>query len=235
MLNHKCMSTLLSIETATPVCSCTLSRDGVILLHREDFRGQSHASLLGQYVHEIMTYVRKQGLTLDAIAVSSGPGSYTGLRIGVSEAKGLSYGLDIPLIALPTSLIMASMMAARVGEDELLCPMIDARRMEVYATFYNRELQTVRPTSADIIDGDSYAALLEKHKVLFFGNGAEKCRAVVTHPHASFLDDIHPLSSGMIPLAEKAFEEKQFVDSAYFEPFYLKEFVATVPKNMIIP
>lgn len=229
------MSTLLSIETATHVCSCTLSCDGVILLHREDFRGQSHASLLGQYVHEIMTYVRKQGLTLDAIAVSSGPGSYTGLRIGVSEAKGLSYGLDIPLIALPTSLIMASMMAARVGEDELLCPLIDARRMEVYATFYNRMLQTVRPTAADIIDGDSYAALLEKHKVLFFGNGAEKCRAVVTHPHASFLDDIHPLASGMIPLAEKAFEEKQFVDSAYFEPFYLKEFVATVPKNMIIP
>ncbi|MBF6628568.1 MAG: tRNA (adenosine(37)-N6)-threonylcarbamoyltransferase complex dimerization subunit type 1 TsaB [Proteiniphilum sp.] len=229
------MCTILSIETATPVCSCTLSRDGVIVLHREDFRGQSHATLLGQYVHEIMTYVREQGLTLNAVAVSSGPGSYTGLRIGVSEAKGLSYGLGIPMIALPTSLIMASMIAERVGEDELLCPMIDARRMEVYATFFDKSLLTVRPTAADIIDGDSYADLLERHKVLFFGNGAEKCRAVVTHPNASFLEDIHPLASGMIPLAEKAFVEKKFVDSAYFEPFYLKEFVATVPKNKIIP
>src|SRR5690554_866723 len=229
------MCTILSIETATPVCSCTLSRDGVIVLHREDFRGQSHATLLGQYVHEIMTYVREQGLTLNAVAVSSGPGSYTGLRIGVSEAKGLSYGLGIPMIALPTSLIMASMIAERVGEDELLCPMIDARRMEVYATFFDKSLLTVRPTAADIIDGDSYADLLERHKVLYFGNGAEKCRAVVTHPNASFLEDIHPLASGMIPLAEKAFVEKKFVDSAYFEPFYLKEFVATVPKNKIIP
>ena len=229
------MCTILSIETATPVCSCTLSRDGVIVLHREDFRGQSHATLLGQYVHEIMTYVREQGLTLNAVAVSSGPGSYTGLRIGVSEAKGLSYGLGIPMIALPTSLIMASMIAERVGEDELLCPMIDARRMEVYATFFDKSLLTVRPTAADIIDGDSYADLLERHKVLFFGNGAEKCRAVLTHPNASFLEDIHPLASGMIPLAEKAFVEKKFVDSAYFEPFYLKEFVATVPKNKIIP
>lgn len=229
------MCTILSIETATPVCSCTLSRDGVIVLHREDFRGQSHATLLGQYVHEIMTYVREQGLTLNAVAVSSGPGSYTGLRIGVSEAKGLSYGLGIPMIALPTSLILASMIAERVGEDELLCPMIDARRMEVYATFFDKSLLTVRPTAADIIDGDSYADLLERHKVLFFGNGAEKCRAVLTHPNASFLEDIHPLASGMIPLAEKAFVEKKFVDSAYFEPFYLKEFVATVPKNKIIP
>jgi tRNA threonylcarbamoyladenosine biosynthesis protein TsaB len=229
------MCTILSIETATPVCSCTLSRDGVIILNREDFRGQSHATLLGQYVHEIMTYVREQGLTLDAVAVSSGPGSYTGLRIGVSEAKGLSYGLGIPMIALPTSLIMASMMAARAGEDELLCPMIDARRMEVYATFFNRSLQTVRPTSADIVDGDRYADLLERHKVLFFGNGAEKCRAVLNHPNATFLEDIHPLASGMIPLAEQAFAEKRFVNSAYFEPFYLKEFIATVAKNKIIP
>lgn len=229
------MCTILSIETATPVCSCTLSRDGEILLNREDFRGQSHATLLGQFVHEIMNDVRTNNLTLDAVAVSSGPGSYTGLRIGVSEAKGLSYGLDVPMIALPTSLIMASMMAARVEEGALLCPMIDARRMEVYATFFNKSLQTVRPTSADIVDIESYIDLLEKHKVLFFGNGAEKCRSVITHPNAAFMDDVHPLASGMIPLAEKAFAEKKFVDSAYFEPFYLKEFIATVAKNKIIP
>ena len=229
------MCTILSIETATPACSCALSRDGELLLTREDFRGQSHATLLGLFVEEIMTHVRKEGITLDAIAVSSGPGSYTGLRIGVSEAKGLSYGLGIPLIALPTPLVMASMVANRVGEDDLLCPMIDARRMEVYATFFDRSLETVRPTSADIVDGESYLDLLTRHKVHFFGNGASKCRGVITHPHAYFLEELHPLASGMVPLAEKAFAGKQFVDTAYFEPHYLKEFVATVPKNKIIP
>lgn len=229
------MCTILSIETATPACSCALSRDGELLLSREDFRGQSHATLLGVFVDEIMKYVRKEGITLDAIAVSSGPGSYTGLRIGVSEAKGLSYGLGIPLIVIPTPLVMAAMVAARAGEDDLLCPMIDARRMEVYATFYNRTLETIRPTAADIVDGESYLDLLSRHKVHFFGNGADKCREVITHPHAHFLEDIHPLATGMVPLAEQAFNEKRFVDSAYFEPHYLKEFVATVAKNKIIP
>jgi len=229
------MCTILSIETATPACSCALSRDGELLLSREDFRGQSHATLLGVFVDEIMKYVRKEGITLDAIAVSSGPGSYTGLRIGVSEAKGLSYGLGIPLIAIPTPLVMAAMVAARAGEEDLLCPMIDARRMEVYATFYNRTLETIRPTAADIVDGESYLDLLSRHKVHFFGNGADKCRAVITHPNALFVEDIHPLATGMVPLAEQAFNEKRFVDSAYFEPHYLKEFVATVAKNKIIP
>lgn len=229
------MCTILSIETATPACSCALSHDGELLLSREDFRGQSHATLLGVFVDEIMKYVRKEGITLDAIAVSSGPGSYTGLRIGVSEAKGLSYGLDIPLIAIPTPLVMAAMVANRAGEDDLLCPMIDARRMEVYATFFNRTLETIRPTAADIVDGESYADLLAGHSVHFFGNGADKCREVITHPHAHFLEDIHPLATGMVPLAEQAFNEKRFVDSAYFEPHYLKEFVATVARNKIIP
>ena len=229
------MCTILSIETATPACSCALSRDGELLLSREDFGGQTHATLLGVFVDEIMKYVRKEGITLDAIAVSSGPGSYTGLRIGVSEAKGLSYGLDIPLIAIPTPLVMAAMVAERAGEDDLLCPMIDARRMEVYATFFNRTLETIRPTAADIVDGESYLDLLSRHKVHFFGNGADKCREVITHPHAHFLEDIHPLATGMVPLAEQAFNEKRFVDSAYFEPHYLKEFVATVAKNKIIP
>ena len=229
------MCTILSIETATPACSCALSRDGELLLSREDFRGQSHATLLGVFVDEIMKYVRKEGITLDAIAVSSGPGSYTGLRIGVSEAKGLSYGLGISLIAIPTPLVMAAMVAERAGEDDLLCPMIDARRMEVYATFFNRTLETIRPTAADIVDGESYLDLLSRHKVHFFGNGADKCREVITHPNALFVEDIHPLATGMVPLAEQAFNEKRFVDSAYFEPHYLKEFVATVARNKIIP
>jgi tRNA threonylcarbamoyladenosine biosynthesis protein TsaB len=142
--------------------------------------------------------------------------------------------LDIPLIALPTPLIMASMIRGSAAEDALLCPMIDARRREVYATFFNHSLQTLRETSADIVEEGSYADLLAANKVIFFGNGAEKCKSLLTHPHALFIDDVHPLASGMIPLAEQAFVAGSFVDSAYFEPFYLKEFVATVPKNKVI-
>lgn len=228
------MCKLLTIETSTLVCSCALSHNGDTLLHKESYEGQSHAKLLGLFVHEIMEYVRKNDMVLDAIAVSSGPGSYTGLRIGVSEAKGLSYGLNIPLIAIPTARIMASMIKDRIGEDDLLCPMIDARRMEVYATFFDSSLNVVRETSADIVDGNSYADLLDNHTVVFFGNGAAKCRSVITHANARFIDDIHPLATGMVSLAEEAFLNSDFVDSAYFEPFYLKEFVATVPKNKII-
>lgn len=227
------MTTLLTIETSTHVCSCALWCDGEILINRENHDGRSHASQLGFYVHEIMTFVRSEGIRIDAVAVSSGPGSYTGLRIGVSEAKGLSYGLNVPLIAIPTPLVMASMMQQSVEEGMLLCPMIDARRMEVYATFFNKELHVVRETSADIVDEDSYSELLEAHKCLFFGNGAEKCRSVITHPNALFVEDIHPLASGMVSLAEQSFLNKSFVDVAYFEPFYLKEFVATVAKNKI--
>lgn len=228
------MSTLLTIETSTPVCSCALSRDGEILVNKENYEGRSHASLVGLFVHEIMEYAREQDIHPDAIAVSSGPGSYTGLRIGVSEAKGLSYGLDIPMIAIPTARIMASMMKEKADENTLLCPMIDARRMEVYATIFDRSLNVIRETSADIVEVDSYVDLLEKQKIIFFGNGAEKCRTVITHPNARFFDDIHPLASGMVSLAEKAFVDKRFVDIAYFEPFYLKEFVATIPKNKLL-
>lgn len=228
------MPVILSIETSTPVCSCALARDGALLASREDFGGQSHASLLGQFVHEIMSIAQEQNLIPEAIAVSSGPGSYTGLRIGVSEAKGLSYGLGIPLIALSTPRIMASMMQDKVGNDVLLCPMIDARRMEVYATFYDHSLHTIRATAADIVEEGSYADMLATNKILFFGNGAEKCKPHLTHPHALFAGGMHPLASGMVPLAEQAYAAGDFVDSAYFEPFYLKEFVATVPKNKII-
>lgn len=228
------MPIILSIETATTVCSCSLSRDGEILLNRESYKGQSHASLLGVFVNEMMEYARLNNLKIDAIAVSSGPGSYTGLRIGVSEAKGLSYGLGIPMIAIPTAKIMASMIRDKADQETLLCPMIDARRMEVYATFFNQQLNVVRKTSADIIESDTYDNLLDEHKIVFFGNGSAKCKEVSTHPNAIFIDDVHPLASAMISLAEEAYAVKDFVDSAYFEPFYLKEFVATTPKNKII-
>ncbi|MDD3789808.1 MAG: tRNA (adenosine(37)-N6)-threonylcarbamoyltransferase complex dimerization subunit type 1 TsaB [Petrimonas sp.] len=228
------MSTFLQIETATPVCSATLSKNGEIVYNKEDFTGQSHAVKLGVFVEETMQHVRREGLHVDAVVVSSGPGSYTGLRIGVSEAKGLSYGLGAPLIAIPTPLIMAHMLKDEVEEDALLCPMIDARRMEVYATFFDTSLNVVRPTAADIVTENGYSDLLENHRVVFFGNGADKCKTMITHPNARFLPDVYPLASAMTALAEKAFTEKDFVDTAYFEPFYLKEFVATVPKNKVL-
>ena len=228
------MALILSIETATPVCSCALLRDGELIINKESHEGQSHSTLLGVFVHDIMKHVRQNNLKLDAIAISSGPGSYTGLRIGVSEAKGLSYGLGIPMIAIPTSYVMASIMKDRVAKDTLLCPMIDARRMEVYATIFDNSLKIIRKTSADIIDVDSYNDILESNKVAFFGNGSEKCKNVLTHHNAIFIEGIHPLASGMGVLSEKAYNKKDFVDSAYFEPYYLKEFVATIPKNKII-
>jgi tRNA threonylcarbamoyladenosine biosynthesis protein TsaB len=228
------MLVILSIETSTPVCSCALSRDGGVIFNKENFEEQSHSTLLGVFVEEIMTYVREKNITIDAIAVSSGPGSYTGLRIGVSEAKGLAYGLSVPLIAISTPIIMASLVKDKVQSETLLCPMIDARRMEVYATFFDTSLNIVKETTADIVDESSYADLLKKQPVVFFGNGAEKCKTVLTHPNAHFLNNIHPLASEMTSLAEKAFANNNFVDMAYYEPHYLKEYVATVGKNKIL-
>lgn len=228
------MATILHIETATEVCSVALSSNGGILKYKISDKPQSHSSQLGLFVEEVMQFVRSNQLKLNAIAVSSGPGSYTGLRIGVSEAKGLSYGLNVPLIAIPTHEIMAQQVKNSVDCNTLLCPMIDARRMEVYATFFDKKLNVIRETAADIVDENSYLDLLDKHEVVFFGNGADKCKAVVTHPNATFIDGVKPEAKSMIVLAEAAFEKKEFVDVAYFEPFYLKEFVATVPKNKII-
>ena len=228
------MPTIIHIETATEVCSCALSSGGRVLQSRENMNGQSHATSLGVFVEEMMQFVRDNGMKMDAVSVSSGPGSYTGLRIGVSEAKGLSYGLEIPLIAIPTHRIMAWMMKREAGPGHLLCPMIDARRMEVYTTVFNTNLEVVRTTSADIVDKESYADLLEKQKILFFGNGSEKCKDIILHPNALFIPDVKPKASAMTALAENAFASADFVDSAYFEPFYLKEFVATVPKNKVI-
>jgi tRNA threonylcarbamoyladenosine biosynthesis protein TsaB len=228
------MPVILNIETSTPVCSCALSCDGEIIFNKENFEEQSHSTLLGVFVEEIMIYVRKKNIKIDAIAVSSGPGSYTGLRIGVSEVKGLAYGLSVPLIAISTPIIMASLVKNKVQPEMLLCPMIDARRMEVYATFFDTSLNVVKETAADIVNENSYADLLEKQPVVFFGNGAKKCKTVLTHPNAHFLDNIYPLASGMISLAEKAFANKNFVDVAYYEPHYLKEYVTTVGKNKVL-
>lgn len=227
-------SNILHIETATQVCSCALSCNGELVFNRESHTAQSHAKLLGVFVEEAIRFSRENKIKIDAISVSSGPGSYTGLRIGVSEAKGLAYGLDAKLIAIPTLDIMASTMSSKVDNDTLLCPMIDARRMEVYTSIYDASLNIIEPTVAKIIDEDSFKDILSTHKIVFFGDGAFKCKEVIDNSNAIFIPDIYPLASQMIELSQVAYKEAKFENVAYFEPFYLKDFVATKPKNKVI-
>lgn len=229
------MSCILHIETSTSVCSVAISQDSYTIFSKEDFEGPSHNVLLGVFVDEALAFIDSRGIPLDAVAVSCGPGSYTGLRIGVSMAKGICYGREVPLIGLPTTMVMSVpvLLFHDLPDDALLCPMIDARRMEVFAAIYNRALETIRPIAADIIDPNSYMEHLDKHPVYFFGNGAAKCKEQITHPNARFIDDIHPLAKMMHPLAEQSFLNKDFKDVAYFEPFYLKEFVATTAKKLL--
>lgn len=229
------MSCILHIETSTEVCSVSASQDGASIFSKEDFNGPSHAVVLGVFVDEALSFIDNHAIPLDAVAVSCGPGSYTGLRIGVSMAKGICYGRNIPLIAIPTPEVMTVpvLLFQDLPEDALLCPMIDARRMEVYAAIYDRALKVKREINADIIDENSYSEFLAEHPVYFFGNGAAKCREKITHPNAHFIENIHPLAKWMFPLAERAMAEKDFKDVAYFEPFYLKEFVASTPKKLL--
>lgn len=229
------MSCILHVETSTKVCSVAVTEDGAVLFEKADFKGPSHAVQLGTFVDEALSYVDNHGIPFDAVAVSCGPGSYTGLRIGVSMAKGICYGRELKLIAIPTLevLCVPVLLYHELPEDALLCPMIDARRMEVYAAIYDRALHAVRPISADIIDENSYKEFLENHPVYFFGDGADKCKDKITHPNAHFLSDIVPLAKNMGPLAEKAVAVGCYEDVAYFEPFYLKEFVASKPKKLL--
>lgn len=229
------MSCILHIETSTDVCSVAVSQDGASIFSKEDFNGPSHAVTLGVFVDEALSFADSHAIPVDAVAVSCGPGSYTGLRIGVSMAKGICYGRNIPLIGLPTPEVMCVpiLLFHDLPEDALLCPMIDARRMEVYAAVYDRSLKAQRAISADIIDENSYAGFLAEHPVYFFGNGAEKCRSKLTHLNAHFIENINPLAKWMFPLAEKEMARENFKDVAYFEPFYLKEFVTSVPKKLL--
>ena len=230
------MSCILNIETSTDVCSVAISDSGQVIFNKEDHSGPNHAVKLGVYVDEALDFLDSHGLPLEAVAVSCGPGSYTGLRIGVSMAKGICYGRGVKLIAEPTLELMAvPVLLGEHPEDEdaLIVPMLDARRMEVYAEVLDRALKVVRPIQADIVDADTYKEYLDQHHVYFFGNGAAKCMETINHPNAHLVEGIEPLAKNMAPLAEKRFVEGKFEDVAYFVPFYLKDFVAKMPKKLI--
>ena len=230
------MPCILHIETSSSVCSVAVSEDSHVIFKEEDFSGPNHAERLGTYVDEALSFADSHAIPVDAVAVSSGPGSYTGLRIGVSMAKGICYGFQIPLISVPTLQLLCVPVLLRydyMEEDALVCPMLDARRMEVYAAVYDRALREVRPTQADVVDADTYREYLDQHPVYFFGPGAAKCREAISHPNARFIDGIEPLARYMQPLAERKYLGEQFEDVAYFVPFYLKDFVAKQPRKLL--
>ena len=230
------MSCILNIETSTNVCSVALSQDGVCLYEDVNMEGPSHAQVLAGYVKNAVSFADSHAIPIAAIAISKGPGSYTGLRIGVSEAKGVAYGRDAKLLSVPTlKLLTVPILLGHeeLPEDALLCPMIDARRMEVYCALYDRALNEVVQTQALVIDSDSFKDYLDKQPIYFMGNGADKCVETIQHPNAHFIKNIVPRAKNMIPLAEMAMAKEQFEDVAYFEPFYLKEFVATKSKKLL--
>ena len=241
------MACILHIETSTNVCSVAVSEDGQCIFEQQEHGDKgAGAERLGTMVDEALSFTDNHAIPFDAVAVSCGPGSYTGLRIGVSMAKGICYGRDLKLIAVPTLELLCvplllkekvtavgDTVAAPLPDDALLCPMLDARRMEVYAALYDRALKPVREVSADVVDQDTYRRWLDEHPVYFFGNGAMKCREVISHPNARFIEGVEPLAKWMQPLAERRFLNGQFEDVAYFVPFYLKDFVAIKPKNLL--
>ena len=229
------MSTILHIETSTNVCSVAVSEDSQVIFQQDDHSGLGHAEKLGTMVDEALSFTDNHAIPFDAVAVSCGPGSYTSLRIGVSMAKGICYGRDLKLIAVPTlELLCVPVLLREIPEeDALLCPMLDARRMEVYAGIYNRALKPVREIGADVVTAETYKEYLDAHPVYFFGNGAQKCMGTINHPNAHLIEGIEPLAKWMQPLAERRLLNEQFEDVAYFVPYYLKDFVAKLPKKLL--
>lgn len=231
------MAVILNIETSTSVCSVALTAEGMILSHHEDFEGRNHAALLSGYIKQCLDFLADKELKLEAVAVSIGPGSYTGLRIGLSEAKGLAYALDIPLIGISTLELMATRVmfsTLDIDPETIFVPMIDARRMEVYTAAYDFALQELMVPQPLILDEQAYAELIATQRpLLLFGNGSAKASDVVTASNVTIVDDVDPLAVDMIALAERAFAQRDFLDLAYSVPVYLKDFMATKPKKLI--
>jgi len=231
------MPYILHIETATKVCSVAVTENDKLLYCKETSIANSHSSLITLYSEEVLKNAGIGINKLSAVCVSMGPGSYTGLRIGVSTAKGFCYALNIPLIAVNTLQSMVNFFSAehkgKIKKDTLLCPMIDARRMEVYTAILDNKAQFFKETSAEIIDENSFSEILSSKKMIFFGDGALKCKQFLSsHNNAVFNEDFKVSAKGMIPIAWEKFQKKQFEDVAYFEPYYLKDFIATVPKKI---
>lgn len=219
------MAIILSIETSASACSVALHEKETLIHTIEIAEPQAHAARLAPLIDELLKTSKISKGQLKAVAISSGPGSYTGLRIGTSTAKGLCMGLSIPLINIPTLLSM-TYHVSQSQKDVLLCPMIDARRMEVYCEIFDSDLKAVRPTEAVIVEEGSFNELLQSQKVLFFGDGAEKCKKVIQHANAEFVDGIYPKASFVGAVAWNEFNRNNFTDLIDFTPFYLKEFVA---------
>jgi tRNA threonylcarbamoyladenosine biosynthesis protein TsaB len=223
------MSLILQIETATTVCSVALSENGSVLAYKELEQRNVHAEIITLFIDEVLKTNDKKYSDLNAIAVSCGPGSYTGLRIGISAAKGLCFALDIPLIAVETLEGMAGGMLSQntIDNNTLLCPMIDARRMEVFTAVFNTKGDRVKPTSAEIIDENSFSDLLKTNKILFFGDGAVKCSDVLgSSPNAQIVPGFINSARYITKKATEKYAAKDFEDVAYFEPYYLKDFIA---------
>ncbi len=231
------MANILNIDTSTEVCSVALTSEGGILDHHEDYKGQNHAQLLSSFIEASLKYAKTRDIKLDAVAVSIGPGSYTGLRIGLSEAKGLCFGLNVPLIGVSTLELLAVtvMFKHEVAEDALFVPMIDARRKEVFTGVYDLALNKVIEPHPVILDEDNFLESLNDKKLLVFGNGSDKAKDILKGDNLEFISGIKPEALNMIALSEMAFRKGNFIDVAYSTPEYLKEFQGTVPKNKVIP
>lgn len=227
------MAVILNIETSTSVCSAALTAEGMVLTHYEDFEGRNHATLLSGFIKQCLDFAAERELKIDAVAVSIGPGSYTGLRIGLSEAKGLCYALKIPLIGVSTLELMAVSVMFNYDYDPetILVPMIDARRMEVYTAAYDSALKPILSPTPMILDPNSYSDILDKYPAAFFGDGSGKAKDIIKSPSAQFIPDIFPLAAYMTALSERAWHRKEFLDLAYSVPEYLKEFQTTQSKN----
>ncbi len=239
------MPVIINIETSNTACSVALCAEGLILRHFEDFHGQNHAALLSGYIKGCLDHLRDHELNLDAVAVSLGPGSYTGLRIGLSEAKGLAYALSVPLIGIDTLQLMATAVLfspdAPAADDIILVPMLDARRMEVYTAAYDTSLSPLLQPQPLILGNDSYQSQFSTGRpVLFFGNGSDKYHralsdGTITAPdgaNAAFMRDIQPLATDMLALSELKYTHRDFLDLAYSTPKYLKDFQATKPHKL---
>ncbi len=225
------MALILGIETATTMCSVALHNDDDLVGLKEMLLDKSHSEHLALMISQVLQGAGYAYQNLEAVAVSMGPGSYTGLRIGTSCAKGLCYALDIPLMAVNTLLAMALGVSKFSPDHALLCPMIDARRMEVYTLVCDRTLNIVRPTEARIIEGTSFSDVLNSNEVWFFGNGSDKVRSVIPEGRAVYIPDIEPTAIHLGELAQRKYKTGEFEDLTYFEPLYLKEFRTTKPKS----